>query len=111
MSYPDDSLFQNFSTVQNKLQPTPTRLAAASDMNEGVTTFVSFISGTDAIATIDPPVSGSHMLVLIFTNANPGGVTTGGNINGAVDPAQYAPVILFYDPVGAKYYAGKLAVG
>ena len=104
-------LWQNLSTVQNRDQPTPKTIASASDIADAVETFISFITGTDAIATIDPPVTGQHMLVLIFTNANPGGVTTGGNVNGAVDPAQYAPVLLFYDPIGAKYYAGKLAVG
>lgn len=106
-----DLSFQKLSTVQNNLMPTPKRVASAADMNDEIETFISFVSGTTAIATIDPPVTGQHMLVLIFTNANPGGVTTGGNINGAVDPAQYAPVFLFYDPVSELYYGGKTSVG
>lgn len=111
MAYPDDSLWQNFATVQNKLQPMPVTIASAADLGESVQTFISFITGTTAIDTIDPPVSGAHMLVLIFTNANPGGVTTGGNIAVATDPAQNAPVLLFYDPISATYYSGKLSVG
>lgn len=106
-----DLLFQNLSTVQSDQQPPPKTIASASSLGSAIETFISIITGTTAIATITPPVSGQHMIVLIFTNANPGGVTTGGNINGAVDPAQYAPVLLFYDPITELYYAGKLAVG
>lgn len=106
-----DLMFQQLSTVQNGNMLQPVRLDSTADLEDSVETFITFIAGTDAIATIDPPVTGAHMLCLIFTNANPGGVTTGGNINGAVDPDQYAPVLLFYDPVTAKYYGGKLAVG
>lgn len=105
------SLFQNLSTVQSEQQPTPKTIASASSIGTAVETFLSIITGTTAIATITPPVAGAHMIVMIFTNANPGGVTTGGNIRSAVDPAQYAPVILFYDPVTALYYPGKLALG
>ena len=105
------SLWQNLSSIQSEQQPKPPTLASAADMTSLIQTFLTFISGTVAIDNIDPPILGAHMLVLIFTNANPGGVTTGGNINGAVDPAQYAPVFLFYNPVDATYYAGKLAVG
>ena len=105
------SLWQNLSTVQSEQQPKPPTLAAVANMKSLIQTFLTFISGTTTITNIDPPILGAHMLVLIFTNANPGGVTTGGNINGTVDPVQYAPVFLFYNPVDAKYYAGKLAVG
>lgn len=101
----DDLNFQNFSTVQSKMQPKPKTIASAADIEDAVIGFLSIITGTTAIATIDPPVSGAHMLVLVFTNANPGGVTTGGNVANAVDPSQYVPVLLFYDPNTALYYA------
>jgi len=101
----DKSLWQNLSTVQSEQQPKPVTIASATDIADAVKTFISIITGTTAIATITPPVSGQHMLVLIFTNANPGGVTTGGNIRNAVDPAQYVPVLLFYDPISAFYAA------
>jgi hypothetical protein len=105
-----DLNFQNYSTVQNNQQPSPNTVASASAIAMPQT-FMTIITGTTAIATIPPPVTGQHMLILVFTDANPGGVTTGGNIVAAVDPAQYAPILLFYNPATALYYAGKLAVG
>lgn len=106
-----DLNFQQLSTVQSDQQPMPPTVASAASVGSSIQTFLTFITGTSAIATITPPVTGVHMLVLIFTNANPGGVTTGGNILVATDPAQNAPLLLFYDPIQAKYYSGKLAVG
>lgn len=100
-----DLTFQNLSTVQSNKQPSPKTIASATSIGAAIETFISIITGTTAIATITPPVSGQHMLVLIFTNANPGGVTTGGNVRNAVDPAQYVPVILFYDPISGFYAA------
>ena len=77
-----DSLFQNLSTVQSNKQPSPKTIASATSIGTAVETFISIITGTTAIATITPPVTGQHMLVLIFTNGNPGGVTTGGATTG-----------------------------
>ncbi len=108
----DDLNFQQISTVQSDKQPAPATVASAATI--AVTTFLTFVSGTTQVTKITPPVTGAHMLVLIFTNSNPGGVGTGGSgagaFNNTLDPAQYAPVLLFYDPVGAKYYAGVLAL-
>lgn len=98
--------FQKLSTVQDETMPTPKEIASAASIGASIETFISIITGTTAIATVTPPVRGQHMLVLIFTNANPGGVTTGGNIRNAVDPSQYVPVLLFYDPISG-YYAAK----
>ena len=98
--------YQNLSSVQSPAQPKPKTIASATSIGNAVETFISLITGTEAIATITPPVDAQHMLVLIFTNGNPGGVTTGGNIRNAVDPAQYVPVLLFYDPISG-YYAAK----
>ena len=100
--------FQNLSTVQSEQQPTPKTIASAANISTAIETFISIITGTTAIATITPPVQGQHMLVLIFTNANPGGVTTGGNIANAVDPATSVPVLLFYNPITALYYAQQV---
>ncbi len=100
-----DLIFQQLSTVQDDKMPSPKTIASASSIAGAIETFMSIITGTVAIATITPPVNGQHMLVLVFTNANPGGVTTGGNIANAVDPAQYVPVLLFYNPITALYYA------
>ena len=104
-----DALFQNLMPVQSSQQPKPPTVASATSVV--IENFLTIITGTVAIATIPAPVGGTTMIVLVFTNANPGGVTTGGNIRSAVDPAQYAPVILFWDPVSALWYPGKLALG
>ncbi len=105
MAVSQDLLFQNLSTVQNLTQPLPPTQASASDMTDLIQNFLTIITGTTAIATIDPIVTGVHMIVLVFTDANPGGVTTGGNIANAVDPAQYVPVYLVYNPITALWYA------
>ena len=97
--------FQNLSTVQSEQQPSPKTIASAASIGAGIETFISIITGITAIATIAPPVQGQHMIVLVFTNANPGGVTTGGNIANVVDPSQYVPVLLFYNPLTETYYA------
>lgn len=102
---PNEVLFQNLSTVQDDQMPTPKTIASASSIADAIETFLSIITGTTAIATITAPINGTHMIVLVFTNANPGGVTTGGNIANAVDPAQYVPVFLIYNPITATYYA------
>lgn len=99
----DDLNFQKLSTVQNNLQPFPVTLASAATI--APTTFLTFLTGTTQVTTITPPVTGQHFLCLIFTNAAPGGLGTGGNINATVITPQNAPVYLVYDPIGAKYYA------
>lgn len=101
-----DLNFQQLSTVQNKLQPTSTRLAAAATIVPS--TFITFVSGTTNVATITPPVTGNHMLALIFTDASPGDILTTGNAIGTTNVAQNIPVLLFYDTVAAKYYGGPL---
>lgn len=97
-----DLNFQNFSTVQSDKQPLPASMAAAATI--APTTFLTFLSGATQVATITPPVTGSHMLALVFTDANPGAFTGAGNVTGTKDPAQYECVLLVYSPVTAKYY-------
>lgn len=93
---------QNFATVQSNQQPQPVTMAAAATI--APTTGLTFITGTTQIANITPPVTGYHMLILIFTDAAPGTLLTTGNINTAVVPTQNLPTFLFYDPVTAKYW-------
>lgn len=102
-----DLLFQNLSTVQSNEQPTPPTIASAATI--APTTLITFITGTVAIANITPPVSGAHMLVLIFTNASPAVLLLTGNIKVATAPVQNVPVLLFYDPVTALYWSGRVA--
>lgn len=97
--------FQQLSTVHSEAMPKPPTVASASDIGDTIQNFLTIISGTTAIDTITPPINAVHMICLVFTNANPGGVTTGGNIANAVDPAQYVPVLLIYNPLTATYYA------
>lgn len=96
--------FQNLSTVQSQLQPKPISIAGAATI--APTTFMTFITGTGtAIATITPPVTGCHMLCLVFTNATPNTLSAAGNVQRAVTPLQNFPVLLVYDPSSAKYWA------
>lgn len=98
-----DLLFQNISTVQSDAQPTPKRMAAAATITP--TTFLTFLSGTTQVANITPPTSGSCLIGLIFTDANPGAFLDSGNIESTRDPAQNVLVLLAYDPVSAMWYA------
>jgi hypothetical protein len=97
-----DLNFQNLSTVQNSLQPLPVTIASAATV--APTTFLTFITGTTQIATITPPVTGTHMLAIIHTNAAPATYLTNGNVLTAVVPTQNIPCFFWYDPIQAKYY-------
>lgn len=102
MAVSSDLTFQNFSTAQGIQQPKPVTVASAATI--AVTGFLTFISGTVAIATITPPLEGAHLLALVFTNANPSAFTGAGNVQSTKDPAQNELVLLCYDPITAKYY-------
>lgn len=97
-----DLLHQNFSTTQSKQQPLPNTLAAATTI--APSTLITFVTGTTAVATVTPPMTGQHMLVLIFTDATPGTTVTTGNIMNAIVPTTNLPTILFYDPAQEAYY-------
>jgi hypothetical protein len=97
-----DLLFQQISTVQSNEQLNPPTIASAATISPQ--TLVTFLTGTVQLATINPPVTGCHMLVLIFTNASPGAFVTTGNLQAALQPIQNLPMVLFYDPVSAKYW-------
>lgn len=99
---------QNFSTVQSDQQQAPNTLASAATL--APSTFLTFVSGTVAVSTITPPVSGQHMLVFIYTDATPTAMTTTGNIHAAVVPTVNLPTLMFYDPVGKKYYGFATAL-
>src|SRR6266852_6292546 len=77
-----DLQFQQLSTVQNNLQPFPVTLASAATI--APTTGLTFVTGTVAVTVITPPVTGYHLLVLIFTNASPTAMATGGTGPGAI---------------------------
>lgn len=101
-----DLLFQNILNSQSNQQPAPVTFTAAATI--APTTYVSFITGTTALATITPPVTGQHSLVLISKTTNWAGCLTTGNIlvasitNGTtwLNRAN----LFVYDPATAKYY-------
>lgn len=97
-----DLLFQNLSTVQSNQQLQPATVASAATI--APTTFLTFLTGTVQVATITPPVTGSHMLALCFTNAAPGALLTTGNIKSAYTPIQNRPFFAVYDPITALYW-------
>ncbi len=98
-----DLNFQNISTVQSNLQPQPVTIASAATI--APTTFLTFITGTTSIATVTPPVTGCHMLVLVSTDSGTTNATvTTGNIIKASTFVQNKALALVYDPIGAKYY-------
>lgn len=101
-----DLLFQQLSTVQSNLQPNPPTIASAAVISPQ--TLVTFLTGTVQLTTINPPVTGAHMLILIFTNGAPGAFLTTGNIKAAVSPATNVPVLCIFDPVTALYWCGVL---
>lgn len=102
-----DLNFQDLSTVNSGLQPKPVTIASAATV--APSTFLSFISGTVAIATVTPPVTGAHLLCFVFTTTTPVAFTTTGNIKAVVTPSTSLPVFLAYNPIDGKYYAGKAA--
>ena len=101
-----DVNFQDISTVHSAQQPKPVTIASAATVIPS--TFISFISGTVAIANITPPVTGAHMLCFIFTTTTPTAFTTTGNIKYVATPTQNLPVFLVYNPLENKYYPGEV---
>ncbi|MET0787064.1 MAG: hypothetical protein ABWY25_10195 [Paenisporosarcina sp.] len=98
-----DLNFQDLSTVANMLQPKPPTIASAATV--APSTFLSFISGTVAIATVTPPATGVHMLAFVFTTTTPTAfTTTGGNIKAVATPTTNLPVFLIWNPLESKYY-------
>lgn len=98
-----DLNFQDISTVHSEQQPKPVTIASTTTI--APTTYVSVITGTVAIATVTPPVSGAHMLAFIFTTTTPTAFTTAGNIAAVATPTLNVPTLLIYNPLTAKYYA------
>lgn len=101
-----DLNFQDFSSVQNSGQIGVRTIASAATV--APTTLVTIITGTTQLVTITPPVSGAHVLYLIFPDAM-GVFATSGNIINAVDPGVNLPVTMVYNPYTGKYHAGPIS--
>jgi hypothetical protein len=102
MPVSNDLSFQQLSSVQSKQQPNPVTIASAATV--APTTFITFISGTVAIATVTPPADGQHELVFIFTTTTPTAFTTTGNMKAVTTPTQNVPMLLLWNPIESKYY-------
>lgn len=94
------SLWQQLSTVQDEQSPTPVTIVAAAVI--APTTFHSILSGTTVVATITPPVLGSHVLA-ITAGTTTAAYTTSGNIVGLTTASTEAPSLFIYNPISAKY--------
>ena len=94
--------FQQLSTVQNQNMPKPVTVATAATIVPS--TGLTFVTGTAAtVATITPPVTGYHMLVIIFSVGAVLNIT--GNILNAATAVSNVPTLFFYNPLTAKYTA------
>lgn len=100
----NDLNFQNLSTVQGVQSPKPNTIASAATV--APTNFLTFISGTVAIATVTPPEDGAHLLCMIFTTTTPTAFTTTGNIKAVATPSTSLPCYLVWNPNDSKYYVG-----
>lgn len=97
-----DLEFQNLSTVSNNQQPKPVTVASAATI--APSTYLTVVSGTVAIATITPPVTGWCQLAFVFTTTTPTAFTTTGNIAAVSTPTTNVLQIGVYNPVTAKWY-------
>lgn len=97
-----DLEFQQLSTVHNATQPKPVTIASAATI--APSTYLTMVTGTVAIATVTPFVTGAHQLALVFTTTTPVAFTTTGNIATVATPTQNVPIFLVYNPLTAKYY-------
>lgn len=93
MALPDSS-FQNLSTVQSGLQPTPPTITAAATISP--TTFITVLTGNTAVQTINPPVAGQHMLCIVPGTTT--GFTTGGNIVGGTTTVSGRAYLFCFQP-------------
>lgn len=90
-----DSSFQQISTVQDATQPTPPTITAAATITP--TTFITVLTGNTAVATINPPVPGSHMLCVVPGTTT--GFTTGGNVVGGTTTVANRAYLFVYNPL------------
>jgi|SRR5665213_612020 len=94
-----DLNFQQLSTVQSDKQPVPVTITAAAIISP--TGFLSIIEGATAISTINPPVTGCHMLCLIAGGTT--GFTTGGNVVGGTTTVDERAYLFVYEPISGIY--------
>jgi hypothetical protein len=103
-----DLLHHNLLPVGSALSVPPRTIASAATIAPD--SFLTRITGTTPITTITPPVTGHHMLALVFTTgATANAINTGGNIAAAWTSVADRPILLIYDPRTALYYPATIA--
>ena len=95
-----DLLFQDISTVQSNKNALPATVASAATI--APKTFLTILSGTVAIATITPPVTGTHMIAILAA-ATEAAYTTSGNIVGLTTASTTQPSLFIYNPISGVY--------
>jgi hypothetical protein len=95
------SVHSNFISDTSILGPTVAAAATTTLPPWGAETY--FISGTTAITTLSPVWTG-RKVKLIFTNAAPGGLNTGGNIATTVQMLYNAMAECTYEGLSTKWY-------
>lgn len=96
-----DLNFQDFSTVQNLLQPKPVTIASANTI--APVGFLTILTGNTVVKTITPPLSGVHMLAIQF--AGVAGADATGNVFAAFTSVAGQIGLFVYNPSTAKYVA------
>lgn len=91
--------FQDFSTVQSQLQPTPRTLASANTL--APVSFLTVLTGNTVVKTITPPMTSLHMLAIQF--AGVAGVDATGNVLTAKATVAGEILLLIYNPNTKKY--------
>lgn len=94
-----DLNFQDLSTVQNQFQPKPVTFTAAATISP--VGFLTILSGNTAVSTINPPVTGAHMLCIVPGTST--GFTTGGNVVGGTTTTASRAVLLVFNPLTGNY--------
>src|ERR1035437_8773877 len=90
-----DNVFQNLSTVQSDKQQVPPTINAAATITPS--TFITVLTGNTAVSTINPPVSGAHMLCIVPGTTT--GFTTGGNISGGTTTVSGRAYLFVFNPI------------
>jgi len=100
---PGDQIAAQLGTVASGVMPDPVSIAATTTI--APTTFLTFVVGSTTINTLTPPITGTHMLCLIWAQSTTSAITTAGNIKAASTVlVGLVPNFFVYNPIEAKYY-------
>ena len=92
--------FEDIALTQGSKNPKPKTLTTSTTI--APTTFLTILSGSTAVATITPPLTGVHHLAFITGTVN-NAFTTSGNIVGLTTGNTTQPVLFMYNPISGTY--------